>query len=240
MIPLRKPLLAAALALGPMTGTTSAGSLVEFPNGSGQASKLLGYLARPGLEGPYPAVVILHDCNGISAHSAGIADRISAWGYVALTVDSLGPRGLVSRCGGGGDEQAFDAYAALRYLAGLEIVDPERVAVLGQSLGAEAALYAIDRGLVEQYFVERFRAVIAYYPGCAGATAGTITVPALILIGEADDWSPAEACRQMVAHARPDEAEIALTVYPAAHHSFDVRGAAAARRLLSRALARIQ
>ena len=34
--------------------------------------------------------------------------------------------------------------------------------------------------------------------------------------------SPAERCRQMVARSRPDGATIALTVYPGAHHAFDV------------------
>jgi dienelactone hydrolase len=63
--------------------------------------------------------------------------------------------------------QAVDAYAALRYLTGLEIVDPARVAVLGQSMGGGAALYALDRDLVAQYFTERFRAAVAYYPAAA-------------------------------------------------------------------------
>ena len=47
-----------------------------------------------------------------------IADQIGSWGYVALTVDSLGPRGIANHCGGGPFlDQVFDAYAALRYLA---------------------------------------------------------------------------------------------------------------------------
>ncbi len=49
-----------------------------------------------------------------------------------------------------------------------------------------------------------------------------MTAPTLVLIGEADDWTPAERCRDMVAHSRPDGAAIALTVYPGAHHAFDV------------------
>ena len=49
-----------------------------------------------------------------------------------------------------------------------------------------------------------------------------MTAPTLILIGEADEASPVERCREMVAHARPDGAPIALTVYPGAHHNFDV------------------
>lgn len=38
----------------------------------------------------YSAVVVLHGCSGISSHSAGIADRLGSWRYVALAVDSLG------------------------------------------------------------------------------------------------------------------------------------------------------
>jgi len=79
---------------------------------------------------------------------------------------SLSPRGISSACGGGLLGQAFDAYAARRYLSTLEDVDPTRIAVLGQSMGAGAALYALDRDLGAQYFTERFRAAIVYYPGC--------------------------------------------------------------------------
>ena len=49
-----------------------------------------------------------------------------------------------------------------------------------------------------------------------------MTAPTLILIGEADEASPVERYREMVAHARPDGAPIALTVYPGVQHNFDV------------------
>src|ERR1700730_4812455 len=141
-------LLAIGLASLLDASAASAGTLVEFPNLPGQTPEdLNGYLARPdtGLAaelgspsnggGPFPAVVVLHGCIGITGHFTGIADRLSSWGYVALAVDSLGPRGIASRCGVGSLDQAFDAYAALRYLSQLYFVDPARVAVLGNSMG---------------------------------------------------------------------------------------------------------
>ena len=172
-------------------GAASAGTLVEFPNLPGHTpANLSGYLARPdaGVSAelrsssnggaPYPAVVVLHGCNGMFGHSAVIADRLSSWGYVTLAVDSFGPRGfgIANRCGRGLPDQAFDAYAALRYLSQLDFVDPARVTVLGQSIGGETALHAVSYDLAEQFFKERFRAVIAYYPYC-DILATTMTAP---------------------------------------------------------------
>ena len=234
---IRISLLVIGLVLFLGSGTVSAGTLVEFPNLPGHTpANLSGYLARPdaGVSAelrsssnggaPYPAVVVLHGCNGMFGHSAVIADRLSSWGYVTLAVDSLGPRvsGIANRCGRGLPEQAFDAYAALHYLSQLDFVDPPRVAVLGQSEGGYQALHLMDHdSLAAQFFKEWFRAAIAYYPYC-DIPAAKMTGPTLILIGEADETSPVEQCRRMIAQARPDGPPIVLTVYPGVHHNFDV------------------
>lgn len=145
-------------------GSAQAGALIEFPNvpERPKPTHLLGYLARPDGDGPFPAVVVLPVCTGFSGHSASTTDRLRRWGYVALTVDSLGPRGLPAVCVSVFLDQITDAFAALRYLSQLSYIDPQRVAVLGYSLGGFSALYAVDRIPIAQSFGQKFRAAIAY------------------------------------------------------------------------------
>ena len=45
--------------------------------------------------------------------------------------------------------------------------------------------------------------------------------PILILIGEKDDWTPAEPCRNLTHAARAAGYPVAIKIYPGAHHSFD-------------------
>ncbi len=221
---LRLLLLGIGLGLWLGIGTAQAGALVEFPNvpEGTKPARLLGYLARSDGEGPFPAVVVLPGCTGFSGHSASTADRLRRWGYVALTVDSLGPRGLSPVCGYSFLDQITDAFAALQYLSQLSFVDPERVAVLGYSKGGFSALAAVDDTPLTQSFERKFRAAIAYYPGCS-ISAAIMTAPTLIMIGEADDWTPAETCRGLAALTRREGVSVDLTVYPGAYHGFDVR-----------------
>jgi dienelactone hydrolase len=218
-------LLAIALAAWLPTGAGRAGALTEFPNVTDQAKPqhLLGYLARPDGAGPFPAVVVLHGCAGFYSPNAAIADDLKSEGYVALAVDSLGPRGISHRCGGLFIEQAIDAYAALKYLSQQPFVDPGRVAVLGYSMGGGSALDDVQRGFINRLFPEKFAAAIAYYPWCRGRSA-MVDAPTMILIGAADDWTLAEGCRELVAQPHGAGAPVDLTVYPDAHHGFNFRG----------------
>jgi dienelactone hydrolase len=82
-----------------------------------------------------------------------------------------------------------------------------------------------------------FAAAVALYPGCAvrlgrwrvsgvGSRLDYSGVyesvaPLLILIGELDDWTPAEPCRKLAEAARKSNHPVSIKVYPGAHHSFD-------------------
>ena len=43
----------------------------------------------------------------------------------------------------------------------------------------------------------------------------------LILVGENDDWTPAEPCRKLTEISKQAAYPVTLKVYPGAHHSFD-------------------
>src|SRR3984885_9761771 len=233
---------AAALATAILIGSAAAccaassessASVVEFESPLASPMPLQGYLRQPSGAGPSPAVVLLHSCNGNWARlDERWGKKIASWGYVTLTVDSFGPRGIKNTCNSGAPvDLAFDAYRALNFLVRQPFVDPDRVAVLGFSQGAWLALASVEHGAIEKTSRNKFRAAVAFYPKCLGSK-GNMTVPTLILIGESDDWAPAQECRNMV-EGRDDwgisrqsgrGVPVRLIVYPGAYHAFDALG----------------
>lgn len=187
---------------------------------------LVGELHRPPGAGPFPAVVALHGCGGRGpkASEDAFAARFTALGYALLIVDSFGPRGIASRCNDAASNDAvdrvMDAYGGLLWLASQPFIDKDRIAAVGYSQGAMVALSAAALGGIDTLFDRHFTTVIAYYPACASLT-GAVSVPTLILIGELDDWTPAQDCQAMMARRSDEGAPLRLVVLPGAYHSFN-------------------
>src|ERR1700736_5257388 len=158
------------------------------------SQSLMGYLAQPGEPGRHPAIIELHGCDGFGTMDVVVADVLKSFGYVALALDSLGDANVCEQNSGDGYiAEAFDAYAALDWLAEQSYVDSNRVALLGFSMGGGATLNGVEPGLIEEKKSRHFRAAIAYYPWCKDR-AGLTTVPTLILVGDRDDWTHASWC----------------------------------------------
>jgi dienelactone hydrolase len=193
---------------------------------------LQGWLRRPEGTGRFPAVVLFPACGRYAKPlDQDWAARISSWGYVTLTIDSFGPRGI-KHCRHdvtSNSDIAFDAYRGLNFLVQKSFVDPKRVAIVGFAWGAWQTFSAVERGTIEQATEHKFRAAAAFYPLCA-SFKGIMTVPTLILVGERDDWGSADACRRMVAgeddmgisRQKGEGAPVRLIVYPGASFAFDV------------------
>lgn len=221
-------LLAALSTLVATAGACLAGAIIEVPGVNEGQPPLPAYLARPAGSGPFAAVVVLHGCGGLNSVAVGQADELARWGYAALAIDSLTPRRRSNACKTDLEAQTFDAYQAAGFLAAQAYVRAGRIGVLGVSMGGGSVLTALERGLVEPLFAVKFRAGVAFYPRCAGRQ-GLLAAPTLVLIGGRDEWTPAEACRDMAAgrtgafgppREPGDRSMLELVVYPEAYHSF--------------------
>ncbi|HEY4171908.1 MAG TPA: dienelactone hydrolase family protein [Rhodopila sp.] len=180
---------------------------------------LLGYLLRPDGSAPRPAVVVLHGCEGFSLNYVIGARELQSWGYVALVLDSLGAADLCEG-GGGATAEALDAYAALHWLSARPFIDPNRIALLGFSMGGAATLLATEQGTLSSTFQPHFHAAVAYYPSC-GISGGVMTSPLLILIGGSDDWAPEPACEAMMKRRNGAGDLVDLRIFPGATHAFN-------------------
>jgi carboxymethylenebutenolidase len=49
--------------------------------------QLKGYLAKPQGEGPWPAVIVLHDIFGLTDVTRGHADWLAGEGFLAIALD---------------------------------------------------------------------------------------------------------------------------------------------------------
>jgi dienelactone hydrolase len=205
-----------------VSAASAQGTDVSFPSADTSLA-ITGHLYRPEGSGPFPAVVLLHGCAGIGPGHHRWAEKLRGWGYVALIVNSFASRRETNVCDTLKVDPQYarmpDAYAARAYLARQSFVSPARIGVIGWSHGGSTTLYAVDDVYLPRMGPERFSAAIAFYPGCL-MWLQRLNAPLLILIGEADDWTPAARCQRMnvepgMAHA------MSLKIYPGAHHGFD-------------------
>lgn len=199
------------------------GETIERPPGD----TIQGYLSKPQGAGPFPAIVHLHGCNGLTARArTAAAAQMTQWGFVTLAVDSFTSRGLREACVSNPPDRLADAFGALVYLSKLSFVDTRRIALVGYSQGGRAVLQAASSrpfDLFEMPAGLGFKAAVAYYPLC-GAAEDEMAIPTLILIGELDDWSPIKPCEWWLERRAGRGAPVNLVVYPEAFHDFDNPG----------------
>ena len=198
--------------------------IVEFRQG---AVTLKAALYKPPGNGPFPGIVALHGCGGIgrditrpSRRHADWGERLQAQGFAVLMPDSYGTRGLGPQCNNRersvtpGGERTLDAIAAREWLAARDFARKD-VSLLGWSNGGSTVLHVLKRA-----DAGGFKRAIAFYPGCRVLLRQPWrpAVPVLILIGEADDWTPAAPCKALAEQAGNIAA---FTGYPGAYHGFD-------------------
>jgi dienelactone hydrolase len=212
----------------------SAGSLQRSVAGRrftfGGSVSISGSLQFPQGNGPFPAVVLAHGCNGSRNVEPAWGPVLREWGYATFVVDSFRGRAITEVCTNPRSlvplQRVPDAYGALRLLAAHPKIDPRRIALMGFSHGGALTLLAATEWARETYAPAgqpSFRAFFAFYPSCNAVfpERSRVSAPVRIHAGELDDWTPAKPCAELAASLKASGQDVAIDVYPGAQHAFD-------------------
>ena len=66
---------------------------VEYSSSGGTSGTMRGYLVAPSGEGPFPAVIVIHENRGLNPYIEDVARRAAVEGFLTLAPDGLSPIG---------------------------------------------------------------------------------------------------------------------------------------------------
>ena len=175
----------------------------------------------------YPLIIGVAGSMGWRKHHLDYLKMYQEEGYATFQLNSFKSRGITSTVGSQ-DEVTIaavilDAYKALEQLSKHPKINRDKVALTGWSLGGGVTLFAgwmpLKEAITDQV---SFAAHLAFYPPCFinPENLSFTKAPIHILIGEADNWTPAKPCVNLV-EKLSDKTNISITTYPDAHHGFD-------------------
>ncbi len=189
-------------------------------------TELHAYLTQPEGEGPFPAVLMVHEWWGLNSEITEMADRLSEEGYVVLAPDTyrgqttaLVPRAIYLRLNTPEAQIDGDMLAAFNYVTGLENVDSERVGVMGFCYGGGVAL----RHAVEN---PQIVATVNLYgetildPTAFGALLQPDAGPVLGIFGAEDQQIPVSEVEEFTEALNAADIENTVTIYPGVGHAF--------------------
>jgi len=221
-----------ALALCCLLAACQTTQTFPAPDDSRGTVNLSSALYLPEGQGPFPALIGMHGCNGLHSNHTTWARRLNEWGYAVLLVDGLNPRNIDTLCRGEwplpAKQRAIDAFAAREFLRKNPTISADRIGIIGWSHGGETVLYALDYS--QSKFERRddpFKVGIAIYPPCVfKRTFFGVDSPLLILKGADDSaGSPiGDMCPGMVQRAGTSRELIDFVSYPGVVHGYDNPG----------------
>ena len=203
------------------------------------AANHLTYL--PEGSGPFPTIIAIPGCSGIAfqnsaeeashpalgegdrlfrSHYPHMAGRLRDEGFAVLLIQVHQAEGVITACRGEITTGRLADYIAtsLEWADGFDFVDPDRMHVVGWSMGGRGVLAWLDQVGSAQ---TPARSAVAVYPGCEGPEPLTQRIPLLMLLGGADDIADPSVCEELVANS-PANPFITVRTYPNARHGYDI------------------
>ncbi len=218
---------------------------LQLPSETSMPGVRMG-IFKPDGNGPFPALVLLHQCAGLRSQTKNPNLAMLYWakeavsrGYVAFLLDSLTQRGASTLCAGAQGGVNFprgvkDALQAAEHLRAFNYVDKTRIALAGYSWGAMVGVLSSSKLWGTTLAPgERFNAVVSFYPGCPSPRLESgeryeianrdIDRPLLALMGEDDTETLPSACVAKFEEAKSSGAPVEWRIYPKTTHCFDCR-----------------
>lgn len=194
----------------------------------------IGHLYLPeNVEGPVPAMIILHGSGGIKPgreHEYG--ELFAANGIAGFVVDYYSPRGatedtpyFMKTMIASETDVLVDAYEALNFLAGHPGIDAQRVGVTGYSYGGMATRYALDDRVAKILSPQgnRFAAHADFYGPCHQVTghSGTTGAAYLAVFGSQDDSIDPAVCETVHAEIEAAGSPTEVHIIEGAGHAWE-------------------
>ena len=188
-----------------------------------------GYLVVPPSQGKVAAVVIVPGSGGFQAWMQHlVANRLNNVGIATLIIDSFTARGVKETSTNQANvpmaASVTDGFAALQKLATDPRIDASRIGITGFSRGGTVAMFTQELKFLQAMKLKdlQFAAHLPFYPGCSTTilNPAPTNAPALYLMGEKDDYTPAAQCLPFIESLRSRNAKVGFKVLAGAHHGW--------------------
>jgi dienelactone hydrolase len=214
----------------PIQTTTLTTQQVLTGDANGKPGFVAGQLRIPkGGNDRLAAIVLVHGSGGLSASADHWARELNSIGMAVLVLDSFAGRNIINT----NNDQTLldhlammiDAYRALGVLAQHPRIDPARIAVIGFSKGAIAAVYSSNKRFKAAFGPANaeFAAHIGLYTPCYAYRDDerVAAKPIRLFHGIADDYVPIGPCRAYAARLKQAGADVGLAEFADAYHAYD-------------------
>ncbi len=203
-----------------LTAYAAEGKQVTYKSGNENVS---GMLYQPSGNGPFPAIVVIHEWWGLNDWVKEQASQLADQGYVTLAIDLY--RGKVATSadeahelmrGVPNDRATKDLLAAASYLRSQKNVNSKKVGSIGWCMGGG---YSLDLAINDPQLAA---AVINYgHLATEPETLKRINAPILGLFGGKDRGIPVDDVQKFAAELKKLGKTVDITVYPDAGHAFE-------------------
>jgi len=195
---------------------------VTYPPPGGNSGTMRGYLVRPAGQGPFPAVLVIHENRGLNPYIEDVARRAAVEGFLALAPDGLFPAGGYP--GNDDDGRALQANLDQGKLR-TDMLNSARVlkshALSSGKLGVTGFCWGgSTTNFLAVTLGAELQAAVPFYGGAA-ETAGVpkIKAPLLIHYAESDErinamWPAFEAA------LKASSVAYQMYMYPGTQHGF--------------------